>query len=1007
MGAKQKLREQWNRYEAWNAAVADVIYPVCDHATPAYMDLEDDVLQRIASVADEQSADPGKALAAVVQGVTIVESGFSLEKIATRTRKWATKSVEPPPCLAFLALTVVAAEEMGNTDEGLAANAYYARLARLLGLSDGDQRLRRQYMDHVEFFWRRVNRWLENLEGERGLPTAFALNFRYVGLPMSQALVREADRQRFASMFSQYGLSPGMRLAPEEISTYLSEWLTTESSAATANLRRLWKRTDSHDRIASVAAVELANWDGASHEASVASRTRRALLVANLRSGFMDSTLDLAVALRPFDAEMNGQMEVLETSGKWSTIRFSPGTAGLWRTSYTESIDFRSILEGVVRLRHPEDQAGIEYKRFPSQVVPLVYDELQSAYVQAERLQLGVDALILVRNSGGTKNPASPVVEVEQVLNNCARPGFNKAESLEGLPEGWTLFSGVQLFAAPTGTKFNELVPLARNQLTVAGGLRLPSRIRKWSTLSPPEVRATAQEVSSLRVTLCELDTDREIGSWTTSTGTLVVPLSTLSLDDGDYQVSLFTGSNKVTQQISIRLRSAESVDEVGWNRAPRLTYSLDTPLGVLSASEEAAENIVVDGLACDGNTDITSTVHASRSIFWGKPRPAQARTLVSVGTPDPTSCVATGAHRIQLPTAYGGKAPKFIQGECSSCGLVKRYPGWLPKNRPARKRAGPWTDSSTIRIADLPDVETIDVHWDAALDALVHLGGGGIDSLENIARQLEGTALFVDTFVRTLEALGHIAVERDQRARPIRWELSPSCLAQTADGNYRLTGRWSKDSVNQIEELVGSQSLRRTIPTKGPTALVLTEVDESVLESIAELETATVVPESGPRLLQCLPRLSEVAASLHRTDLPGFESAERFDLGSATWMQTGDLGHPGAYRIRRGFESLYIYRDPHDVDNGLAAITSVQLAKHLAANASGRTFAFYVAKSQAVATPRGCELPGLYDRAVVAFSGSLPNSKEITIGPRKRKCLWYSSIDQHNADLLFTLLTT
>lgn len=1012
MGARNSVgtaTERWQRYLAWNEAVAEVVYPATDEVVPAYMDLEEDIVRSIAAAAGEAGSDARKVLAETVRAVTVDEHGFSLEKVANRTRRWAVRSVEPPPCLAFLALTVVAAEDMGNAEEGLAPTAYYPRLARLLGLDDNDSALRRHYQREAELLWKRVNRWLENLEGERGVPTAFALTHRYVGLPMSQALVREADRKRFPAMFNQFGLSPGMRLAPDDVATYLGIWLTSESSTATTNLRRLWRRSDSHDRIAAIAAVELANWDGGQAVSGGTPVSGRALVIANLRTGFLGSSLDLSLGIRPNSEDMDGHMEILETAGHWSAIGFTPGTAGLWRNSYTEEIDFGSVLEGLVRIRHAQRDGTPEYKRFPRQVVPLIYDELQSAYVQAERMQLGVDSLILVRASGTTKATHGAVDEVKRILNSCARPGFSLTTSLSGLPEGWAVFSGVQLFAAsPAGSsRFNELVPLARNQLTVAGGLQIPSRIRKWSTVSPPEARATVQGEKELRVVLAEVESEVEIKSWKSDTGTLVAPLSDFGLTDSDYQISLFVGSKKAPiQQISVRLRSGDAIDDLTWHRSPRLTYVLDTPSGAFSASEAQAEKILVDGLYCDGESGTSSTEAATSKVFWCKPREKHNVDRVRIGTPDPKSCVATGAHRIQLPTAYGGSAPKFIEGECTSCGLVKRYPGWLPRNRRLPGRPGEAADPQ-VSVSDLPAVAKEKVDWDAALDALVHLGGGSFSSLENIARQLEGSALFVDTFARALEALGHIAVERDQRGRPSRWELAPSCLAETASGLYRLTGRWSRASLAAIALRYGNGALSRCESPVGPTEILLRPRSGADMQWIAALEGGTVVMRAGLGLLKALPRLSEVAAALERVPMPGFETAERFDLHSASWVRTGDLTQPGAFRIMRGFENLYVYRDEDDVINGVGAITSIYLAKHLAANAVGRTFAVYGEASGSIFAPRGCDLPGLYERAAVAFSGSMPTTKLLTVAQEKRKCLVYASIDRASADLLATLLTT
>ncbi|WP_280332722.1 hypothetical protein [Nocardia wallacei] len=530
------VSEVWAQYLAWNDAVADVIYPFSDDGQPAYMDMELAELHAIAEHSGHAGEDPKDALAAIVRAATGGANGiFSLGSLATRTKIWSSsreKRLGPPPCLAFLAVTVLAAEDMGNTHDDIAGHAYYARLAKLLGRDKDDHCVRQQYTKYAEFLWRSVNRWLDDLDGARGIPTAYALTHRYVGLPVSQALVREGDRRKFPAMFAQFGLSPGMQIAPEDLLGYLDHWMSDEGSPASSYLRRLWGRQAARERIATVAAVELANWDGIIADGSAKSvagnsLATRSIVVANLSTGFLnDDSLDISLGLRPLSEKMDGRMQVRSTDGTWLDIAFSPGTAGLWRTSYSEAIDFGSMLEGLVRIRHVVAESDVEYKHFPRTVIPLVYNELQSAFVETERLELGADSLLLVRGVAQTKVKTNVVHEVQSLLEESARPGFQRIDNLAGLPSGWVLFKNVQLFAAPNTQRFNELVPLARDQLTIAGGLRIPSRIRKWSSLSPPEVRAAAQSGLSLRVTLTDSATNEAVCEWHSDTGVLVAPLA-------------------------------------------------------------------------------------------------------------------------------------------------------------------------------------------------------------------------------------------------------------------------------------------------------------------------------------------------------------------------------------------------------------------------------------------------------------------------------------------------
>ena len=1012
------LSAAWDEYLRWNDAVAEVIYPVNDDAVPVYMDLEPEELQSIAEHAGYTGSKPGEAFADIVRAVLLNPDGrFSLKALNHRSKLWWSdkKRQAAPPTLAFLAITSLAAEDMGATDDNIAGNAYYARLAKLLKLSKDDKDLSQEYAKHAEFLWACLNSWLDDLDGERGMPTAYALTFRYVGLPMSQALVREGDRKKLPAMFAQFGLSPGMEIAPADLSPYLDHWFSSETSAASNNLTKLWNQQAARERIASVAAVELANWDGTLVDASAVSvggttLATRAMVIANLRSGFLDSSLDLSLALRPLVAEMDGQMQVKTVDDSWIDIGFSPGTAGLWRTSYTEAVDFGSMLEGAVRLRHASHDDAPEYKRFPRTVIPLIYDELQSAFVEAERLQLGTDSLLLVRAVAQTKVKTNVVEEVQGALNEAARPGFQRIDDLPGLPEGWVLFTDIQLFGAPTTIRLNELIPLARNNLTIAGGLRIPSRIRKWSTLSPPEVRAAVQSESDLRVTLVDSRSEEVIREWTSDTGVLVAPLAEAHLRDGNYRVSLFTGKKKVpVQQSSIRLRSGSEPDLL-WSNAPRLVYELGSPLGALSATENAGlEGPCVDGAKSSGSAGVEPAAQATSKVTWAGPRPVTQRATIQIGTPDPTSCIVTGAHHLILPPYLGKANTKFIDGECKSCGLVKRFPAW-PMNKFHKKQGGP-----TGEVVSVQDLEAVDSqarpNWDVALDALMHLGGGPINSMESIALQLEGSSLFVGNFIRTLELLGHVAIERDAAFRPARWEISPSCLAQTSTGTYRLAGFWPANIVEDIrEQAAGCGAAMISEPViDGPANWIICDTTEATAATLnSHHEDVAIVDRAGPNMLSALPRLSSVASTLPRSSMLGFQTAERFDVPSASWTETGDPYVPGSYRLRRGFETIYIYRSEDDVKAGGAAIAPVHLAKHLAANAIGETIVSYSEKLETILLPQGSELPGLYGRAIVAMSGRPPEIKRVSLanGP-KRKCLLYGGVEQSSADLLVTLLTT
>ena len=135
---------------------------------------------------------------------------------------WTT----PPPSLPFLAVMSRAAEIMA-ADETFAAHNYYDRLVGLLGISPSRKELLKAGIARVsERLWDDLNTWLDDMGGSRGLPTAEAIGHRYVGLPISQAMLRSADRAKFPEFFDDAGFTPGQSLALSDLAEYVDQWLS-------------------------------------------------------------------------------------------------------------------------------------------------------------------------------------------------------------------------------------------------------------------------------------------------------------------------------------------------------------------------------------------------------------------------------------------------------------------------------------------------------------------------------------------------------------------------------------------------------------------------------------------------------------------------------------------------------------------------------------------------------------------------------------------------------------
>src|SRR5262249_7467562 len=150
-------------------------------------------------------------------------------------------------------------------NENYAAHNYYDRLCELLHTVSLEDKhaIKKGYRDCAETLWHYLNNWLEDWDGDRGLPTARSLDRRrHVSLAISQALVKQHDRMQLRKMFSFYDLTPGQPVGFLQMRQVLQHWL---SSGHHPSLARLWQRGDEFkDRMSEIACTELQSWDGLS-----------------------------------------------------------------------------------------------------------------------------------------------------------------------------------------------------------------------------------------------------------------------------------------------------------------------------------------------------------------------------------------------------------------------------------------------------------------------------------------------------------------------------------------------------------------------------------------------------------------------------------------------------------------------------------------------------------------------------------------------------------------------
>lgn len=992
-------QQEWQRYERWNRAIATVVYSPAMAGRPAYLDLEDDVLRSICGRAEPDAPDPASALIQVVKST--LDLGGRADVLGShlyRLDQWhGGTMLEPPPTLGVLALLSVVAERMRRSAD-MRAHNFYGRLAQLatmdpeqLSRFETSYRRRRDGMPASRELWESLNDWLEMCEGARGLPTAAPIGHEHIGYPLSQALVRQADREKFLDLFVAQGLAAGVVVSTAEMELEIDEWLSRTPCPASNALEHIWREQPAARRlICDAALLALEKWDG-SLPAGVAEPAGRRL-VDNVRllatiHRFPRKRLSLSIAVAGRTEHDAEQVDVLGSDGSpVGAFELVPRASGWLGLDEASVLDASSFLESEVHLRRRGAQG--ELIRRPRRVVTLCRDDLLMGFVESDRVQLGADSAILCRSEESE--------HVRRFLVQTARPGFERHADLEGLPVGWVFFEGVEIISVPAKDSslrldLYRLLPFARAQSALYGGIKLPGNLPKWLTGKPPELRVSVPEASFIEIALsCRRPLTRPAPEdrLRKKTGSVCIwDLVEEHLPDGDYELTTFADGAIVTTEL-LRLRSSDNPATRFDGDAAPITNDPGS-LGFAILATPSASSAAFQGVPATSRP-LMPADPPSVPNWWGARRAARGSSspIQWVSFPQGAPpCMGTGAHVMRIESWMVGM--RSYEGVCRDCGLTKRYPatwrGVTNKRRRARSAL-----EARVPLPDLSGLPRIrlehGIDWQAGFDAVCHVGSGAISALERIAAQLDTSNLFADVFLRRLEMLAHIEVERSPTTlAPVRWRVNDPMLLGLPSGKLVVTGFRSERVITAVEDEVYAIGGELRVEQHGnaPPIIKIVDVDEEgaqrvlvVIDQATRLERgigpARYVPDAARRLASILPSLSACSAGLPVTTSISAASCERWNPSTARFEPTTSVGSPGAFRLN-GHGRRYVYRRAEELGTLQATLGDARIVKYIAAAEVGASLIGYDVEAGVLYAPLGAELPGLYGRAAALASGKPP----------------------------------
>ncbi len=933
-------------------------------------------------------------------------------------RRTPGTSVPPPPTIGLLATLVLPAEQMGSDGgRGGAHQRYYPPLMELLGVpSDLEARFRSHYSKVCENLWRGLNAWLESEGGVYGLPTAFALSHRYVGLPVSQALIRETERRQLRRVFSQYGLQAGETVSETEMHDLLEDWITQAGSPASKQLKRLWKQSDNQTQLSSIAVNELASWDGtgfsdgSQSSQRTESRNRCRIFLFEKSTNFLSPEISIGISIRTGPTSTDKELVIETTEGAVPVFAetLKDGLASLNSNDFT--LDGDSLLRGKISVRQG-DQTSI---RLPRDLVPLKFDELAGIWIEVDSVELGETYRILLADSFYSSGL--------EVLQQCAQGPFKKLQ-IPGLPDGWSLISDLRIVTLPSlevmaseDFQLSGIRARPAKRMVLDGGLRLPGQIVRYSSKAVPLLTVVSDEDVELTVSIGKNDVFEENGTpmeTITSRPPFTVTLDEVLEEDGDYQILLEAGKEAL-QSLSLRLRSSSEPDAQGWSRFQDLAHGDPDHLWPSRAIPTTAlEAIRCHGILSFGDPyEMGAVTATSVGALPDATPPSTDRPLVLVPGVSDDSCIITGAHKIQLPPFdYTEKKKGWVVGTCDSCGLQKRHPAnhkfaaflsMRNKVTPDPKKE----QTSSPRLAEVRPANLVQdggvtsIPLEAAVDAVVYIGQGPLTALRRISRQVDNNAIFSHSFTKALHQLGVIELEVDDFGNASGFEIAPTAITSSSDGALVLGGAWTEitrtNLMSAVQNMGGEWS---PYVTEGFTIDSIEGIElEDLRDVLADIdENISLIDRAGVALIERLPPLSTVGAHLHRIPYLGANRSKVFLSNEGRWADADEGANWVGTYANFGFATNYYFRSEQDLKDGTAAIADVYFAKHLGTQSQGRVLADYSESESEISVPLGCDLPGLYGRAAVLESGLLPS--------QRGEHLVYQGISEYFAEILLSKL--
>lgn len=969
----------WITYRKWNETLCAFFFNEDQAHKPTRLDMNEDVLESIANKIEIPIAEVEDQFKKLNR--KFIQKTY-FDDFTTLAKSWKYEDGDSCPVIVPLCFISLVAEHMVRDDQ-FASHNYYGRLKAFCNIDNSNDDVTKSFQSFCKIAWPKLNEWLDFWDHELGKPTAKALdNRKYVSVAISQALIRDQDRYFLKQIFISNELFPGDRIKKDQ----MKHVILYSSDSRFTNLKKLFEL--SPEPFIDACIDELNAWDGTfnAHKKDH-DKTYKLFYFAHINfyqkrlilglSSFLDEGLSNLEYKINKDASEDNLSETLNQDLYFSHLP----ELNLNILEPKESLPNGDILHSHLSIKSHDDE--IEISRSGQLVVILNYLPEKNIYKEVRNVSLGLDCLILFHTSVEEK--------VKNALKDISSPDYEifSGTNFQGLPDKWFIATKVKVFNQCTIPGLEALSPKEDQAIHFNGGLHVGNN--NYYFKQPPEISFIAASNEKLDLNILDIEKKEVVFSKSFEQGAGIIDTKVLKLPKAIYKVELKKGNSVLAHDI-LKLVCAEGSQKI--KTASTICHYLgNDTFSIIGATKKSINSDGLRGYYLDYQKshpehikllEIKNTKPSlnfeSLDDFIEKTQNTSTQEI------DKITCESSAHHWIieSLPIKVKDRNLKLKQ-YCQNCQKIK----WEFASAAKRNKKKIEFDSEikqntreNIQFSNNSIEKSNDeFEYDEIFDALCFIKRGSYEKFSQITRFYDDTSLFPYKFIKQLSSSGYLDIEFNEKTlKPKAWHISNPTLTKISSGAFILSGWRSDDFIDQIKNYLAKNNGELIIKKNEDF------ISEFYIKNISNEEAAVLVDILDEEtifkfnlslnfcnnFLSLMPKLHNLKKVLLKHDLHNLKK-DYFSMNEMKWIEV-DEAHmqTGAYRSK-DYGNRYFYVDDETIKDKQGFLCDAKLAKYFAlSNVHSNWFCYDEQKKQII-LPEHMEPPFLYERLLIANSGSRP----------------------------------